>query len=169
MSIQSPVTCHNSHSHVEVYCQRPPTLPKAFPRTSYKARCPRYLYIVLEELIRELKICFPAVHPRVVMSASVIGDGACRQRCERWPAFGEVKFCLLLEGSKRNCLRKKYCLLPGGPERKLCEICRDPKGTVVDFCYHPVLTECPKGRFPKIHYMHTQSSRVPAGASIEAR
>ena len=30
------------------------------------------LYIVLEELIREFKVCLPSVHPRVVMSASVI-------------------------------------------------------------------------------------------------
>lgn len=54
------------------------------------------------------------------------------------------------------------------PKRDCFEICRDPKGTVVDFCYHPVLTECPQGRFPKIHYMHS-GPRVPAVASIEAR
>lgn len=67
--------------------------------------------------------------------------------------------------------KKKSLLASGGSkgvQRDCLKICRDPKGTVVDFCYHPVLTECPKGRFPKIHYMH-RGSRVPAGASIEAR
>jgi hypothetical protein len=75
MSIQRVpvVTCHNSHSHVEVYCPAPlPSLspfPKQAPPSVHhtKRLMPLSidnLYIVLEELIREFKICFPAVHPR---------------------------------------------------------------------------------------------------------
>jgi hypothetical protein len=48
------------------------------------------LYIVLEELIREFKVCLPSVHPRVVMSASVIGhdcllvDNECEKMASVW-------------------------------------------------------------------------------------